>query len=126
MKGRIRMNEEIEAAFAKAQQEQVDRFKKLLTTVCEEVMSTLYCNVLSEYGVTDAHINFKNALWDEVYSEFKKEITSEYSHYSRASTLRMDLLKNHKEELQNKIIEDLTEKNLDLSRRLQESYERYK
>jgi len=122
----VKLQDEVDGEFAKEQQIQVDRFKKLMLTACEEVMSTFYCDVLSKHGVTDAQINFKNALWDEVREDFKKEITSEYTHYSRAHSLRMDLLKNHKEELRNKIIEDLTEKNIDLSRRLHESYQRYK
>lgn len=104
------MNEEIEQAFAKSQQEQIDRFKVKMKSACEEVLSDLYCGILSEYGVTDAHVNFKNALWDEVRDEFKKEIYSEYGQYSRAHSLRMDLLKNHKEEISNKIIEDLQDR----------------
>ena len=95
-------------AFEKAQQELVDSFKSRLTDALENVMSTFYCDI-SPHAETDAHTNFKNALWDEIYADFKKEIASEYSYHSRAATLRMDLLKNHKEEISNKIIEDLQE-----------------
>ena len=100
------MTEDIENKFASEQNLLLEGFKSKMKRVCEDVLGTVYTDV-STYAVTDAHINFKNALWDEVYADFKKEIASEYGHYSRAHTLRMDLLRNHKEELSNKIIEDL-------------------
>jgi enamine deaminase RidA (YjgF/YER057c/UK114 family) len=114
------MNIDTEEKFAKAQQEQIAIFKVKMKSACEDVLSTMYCDIFSEYGVTDAHVNFKNALWDEVIEDFKKEIVSEYGHYSRAHSLRMELLKNHKEDLQNKIIQDLQEKISSLERNIEQ------
>ena len=102
------MTEDIENKFASEQNLLLEGFKSKMKRVCEDVLGTFYTDV-STYAVTDAHINFKNALWNEVYADFKKEITSEHGQYSRAHTLRMDLLKNHREEISNKIIEDLQE-----------------
>jgi len=102
------MNEEIEDKFAKEQTRLIESFKRKMKDVCEDVLGTVYTDV-SSWAPIDAHINFKNALWSEVYADFKKEITSEHGQYSRAHTLRMDLLKNHREEISNKIIEDLQE-----------------
>lgn len=95
--------------FEEQQQELVDIFKEKMKNVCEDVIGDFYSDV-TPYAEHDATINFKNELRKEIYAEIVKEIKSEYSHYSWAHSIRMALLKQHKEELQNKIIEDLQEK----------------
>lgn len=96
-------------SFEEQQQELVDSFKKILQRESEQIFSKFYCDV-TPYAETDATINFENKLRDEIYSEIVNEIKSKNGPYSWAHTIRMALLKNHKEELQNKIIEDLQEK----------------
>ena len=103
------MSEDIENKFAQAQQELVDKFKRSLLDACENVMSDFYTDVLC-HAVTDAHTNFKNYFRDQITEEFRKEIISEYGQYSWAHSMRMELLKHHKDELQNKIIEDLQDR----------------
>lgn len=95
--------------FAEQQQELCDGFRKQLESVAENVFSKFYTDV-TPYAETDATINFENKLRDEIYQEIVNEIKSKHSHYSWAHSIRMALLKQHKEELQNKIIEDLQEK----------------
>lgn len=111
--------------FLKKQQECVDLFKHYLTKAFDESMSKFYCDV-TPYAESDAHVNFKNALWDEVYNEFVNEIKSEYSMYSRAATIRKALLSQHKEELQNKIIEDLTGEIERQKQEMKQIYERFR
>lgn len=114
---------EVEAKFLKAQQEIVDDFRAKLLNVCESVMSVFYCD-LTPYAIGDAHINFKNALRDELKESLTKEIASEYGHYSWAHSIRMSLLNQHKDVLQNKIIEDLQEKIKSLEERWDEMLKR--
>jgi predicted house-cleaning noncanonical NTP pyrophosphatase (MazG superfamily) len=109
--------------FEKKQQDIVDKFKKRLEKVADECLSNFYCDV-TPYAEIDAHINFKNALRDKLTEEFCKEIATEHTHYSWASTIRMKLLSQHKEQLQNKIIEDLNGKIERLQAELKQLYER--
>lgn len=95
--------------FEQQQQELVDSFKLKLKSVADDVISNFYTDV-TPYAETDATINFTNKIRDEIYNEIVNEIKSSYGHYSWAHSIRMSLLKNHKDELQNKIIEDLQEK----------------
>lgn len=101
--------ESLNVAFAKAQQDMVDSFKKQLTKVAEEAISTIYTDT-SLHAVNDAQINFRNQFRDEIRKEFESEIKSKYSYFSWAYDMRMLLLKNHKEEISNKIIEDLQDR----------------
>lgn len=95
--------------FEEQQQELIDVFKEKMKKACEDVIGDFYSDV-TPYAEHDATINFKNELRKEIYDEIVKEIKSEHSHYSWAHSIRMALLKQHKEELQNKIIKDLQEK----------------
>ena len=95
--------------FEKQQQELVDSFKKQLQLVADNIISEFYTDV-TPYAETDATINFTNKIRDEIYEEIVHEIKAKHGPYSWAHSIRMALLKQHKEELQNKIIEDLQEK----------------
>jgi hypothetical protein len=118
------MAEGEEMNFNEAQQQLMNKFKKQLSSISEDVLSDFYSNV-TPYAETDAHINFKNALRDEIYNDLVKEISSENGMYSWAHTIRMSLLKNHKEELSTKIIEDLQEKISNLEHKLFEIQKRF-
>ena len=94
-------------AFEKAQAELVDAFKAKMKKIAEEVLSDLYTDV-STYAVQDAHINFKNALRDELSEAFRKEILSpEYGQYSWGANMRKALLENHSDEIRTALISDL-------------------
>jgi hypothetical protein len=99
----------IETEFEKHQADLVESFKLKLKNAAECVISKMYTDV-SFHAVSDANINYKNHLREECRKEFAVEIAGEYSHYSWAHDLRMSLLKNHKDQLSNKIIQDLQEK----------------
>lgn len=94
--------------FEQQQSDLIFDFKKQMMMVCEEIISGFYTDV-TPYAEVDAHINFTNKLRDEVYNELVLEISSEHTMYSWASTIRMALLEKHKDQLQNKIIQDLQE-----------------
>jgi len=102
--------------FEQQQQELINEFKLKMKSVCESLLSEFYTDI-TPYAKTDASINFKNAIRDEVYNSLVNEIANEHGMYSWAHTIRMALLKNHKDELQNKIIEDLQEKVKESDRR---------
>lgn len=102
--------EEIERDFIKAQQEMIDSFKVKLTKAADEAISSLYTDTSIYHAIGDARTNFFNQLRDECYDEFKKDIISQGSHFSWAHSIRMFLLQNHKEDISNKIIEDLQDK----------------
>lgn len=110
--------------FEQQQQELLDNFKISIGRIAEETISKFYTDV-TPYAETDASINFKNAIRDEVHDELVHEIANEHTNYSWAHSIRMALLKNHKEELQNKIIEDLQEKVKEAERRYYELCKRY-
>jgi hypothetical protein len=112
-------------SFAEEQQRLLDEFSDRLKREAEAVIGKLYTDV-TPYAEIDAHLNFTNALWDEVKEDFAKEITSEYNWLSRAGTLRAHLLKNHREALQTKIIEDLEARIKTLQFRIDDSYTRYR
>lgn len=103
--------------FEEQQQELVNNFKDRLKKEADDILSKFYTDV-TPYAETDATIKFTNKLRDEIYNEIVHEIKSKHTHYSWAHSIRMALLNQHKEELQNKIIEDLQEK-------VKESYRRY-
>jgi hypothetical protein len=111
-------------SFEEQQQELVDLFKNKMSKAFEGVISKFYCDV-TPYADHDASINFKNALRDEVFEELTNEIKSENSNHSWAHSIRMALLKNHKEELQNKIIEDLMQEIESLKKTICGLYDRY-
>lgn len=111
--------------FEVQQQELVDAFRLRLQKEAEDIFSKFYCNV-TPYAETDATINFTNKLRDEIYSEIVNEIASKYGPYSWGHSIRMALLKQHKEELQNKIIEDLQEKVRVAEERYFQIIQRYK
>lgn len=95
--------------FKEQQQELVNSFKNNLQRCAEDIISKFYTDV-TPYAETDASINFKNMIREETIMALINEVKSEHSFYSCAHSVRMALLKQHKEELQNKIIEDLQEK----------------
>lgn len=95
--------------FEKEVQRIVDNFKARLKSEADKVIGELYTDIIP-YAETDAVTNFRQSFRDEITQEFQKEISSEHGHYSWAHHMRMNLLKHHKEELQNTIIKDLQEK----------------
>ena len=95
--------------FEQQQQELVDAFKSQLAEIAKKTISEFYTDVTT-YAEVDASLNFRNMIRDEVFNELIHEIKSKYSHYSYAHQIRMKLLENHKEEISNKIIEDLQDK----------------
>lgn len=95
--------------FEEQQAELLNNFQRQMKNICDDVISSFYTDI-TPFAETDATINFTNKLRDEIYNEIVKEIASEYSYHSWAHSIRMALLRDHKEELQNKIIEDLQEK----------------
>jgi hypothetical protein len=101
--------EDIEKKFGEAQQALLERFKKDMKDAADVVLDSLYTDV-SNYATTDAHTNYHQYLKDQFSESLTKEISSEYGHYSWAHHIRMRLLKDHKDVLQNKIVEDLQEK----------------
>lgn len=111
--------------FESKQQELLEKFKVQIKNVADSVISDFYTDV-TPYAEVDAHVNFTNKLRDEIYNEIVHEIKSKHSHYSWAHTIRMALLKQHKDELQNKIIEDLQEKVKSLEERIHEMIARYR
>lgn len=103
------MSEEIITAFEKDQADLIDRFKDRMKDACEDVLATLYCDVLN-YADTDANTNYRNYLRNKFRESFRKEIAEDYNHYSWAHDIRMLIYNEHKEQLQNKIIEDLQDR----------------
>lgn len=97
----------VDTDFEKAQAELMDAFKTKMKKAAEEVLSGLYTDV-STYAVQDAHINFKNALRDELSAEFRKEILSpEHGQYSWGANMRKALLEHHSAEIRTALIADL-------------------
>jgi len=115
---------EIEENFEKAQQELIDRFKVRMKDAAQGVLDSMYCDV-SNYATTDAHTNYRNYLRDEFESAIKNEILRDYSYHSWAHSIRMELLKQHPEELQTKIISDLQERVESLEDHMQQLRNRY-
>lgn len=103
------MSDEIVSKFEQDQQRLVDAFKSRMKDAAETVLSDLYTDVLN-YADTDAHTNYRNYLRDKFRESFRKEICEDYSHYSWAHDIRMLIYNEHKEQLQNKIIEDLQDR----------------
>lgn len=103
------LKQELADKFSTAQQQLVDAFKDKLKSVADGVISNFYTDVCN-YATSDAHTNYYNLLRDEFRSSMKEEILSKNSYYSWAHSIRMDILKNHKEELANKIISDLQDR----------------
>lgn len=110
-------------SFEEAQQEVVDNFKTKLSGVCKSVLADFYCDV-SPYAETDAHTNFTNMLRDELKEYFCKDISERWDHHSWAATIRAKLLSDHRDVLQNKIIEDLHGKIESLKNELHNAYSR--
>jgi polyhydroxyalkanoate synthesis regulator phasin len=98
----------VEEEFEKHQQELIDRFISKLKDIANEEIDNLYTDV-SYHACSDANINYKNKLRDEVRSEFMKEISEVEGSWSWANSMRMELLAKHPETLQNTIIKDLQE-----------------
>lgn len=109
--------------FCEGQTDLIMQFKEAMTLVASKAISDVYQGV-SNYAVDDAHINFYNLLREEAREEFRAEIAGQYGTYSWAHELRMLLLKHHKEELSNKLIEDLQEKVAQLTDRCRQMEER--
>jgi len=109
--------------FQEGQTDLIMSFKEAMTLVAGKAISDLYQNI-GNFAVDDAHINFYNLLREEAREEFRAEIAGKYGVYSWAHGIRMDLLKNHKDELSNKIVEDLQEKVAQLTDRLRQLEER--
>lgn len=109
--------------FEKSQQDLIETFKEKLQEVAKDVINDFYSNV-TPYAETDAHINFVQALRADIYNELVNEIKSQHTHYSWASSIRMALLRDHKE-LQNKIIEDLQGKIKTLEAHLESAQRRF-
>lgn len=103
------MSEILETKFEQAQQDLIDAFKVKMEKAASAVLSDLYTDV-SNYACSDAHQNYHNYLRDEFRESLKKEITQEFSHYSWAHSIRMELLEKHPEILSNKIIQDLRDR----------------
>lgn len=103
------MSEDIISKFEQEQQRLFDSFKIKMKQVCENTLSDLYTDVVN-YADTDAHINYHNFLRDEFRQSFVEEITSKNGHYSWAHDIRMKILEQHKDVLQNKIITDLQDR----------------
>lgn len=99
----------LEDEFNKAQQALIDKFKVKLKNAAEVVLGELYSDVCN-YAADDAHTNYHNYLRDEFKASLIREVTEQYSHYSWAHSIRMELLKLHPEQLQNKIISDLQDR----------------
>jgi len=113
-----------EEQFEQAQSQQIERFKLKMREAFEDVLGTFYCDV-SIHAATDAHQNYRNHLREELRDSFVKEIAQDYSYQSWAHGIRMKLLKDHPDQLRNKIIEDLTERNASLESHLDQLRRRY-
>lgn len=111
--------EKIYDEFSKGQQELLEKFRDKLKDIADEVIDNLYIDV-AYYAVSDANINYKNKLRDEVRTEFRKEIAEENGSWSWANSIRMILLEQHKDVLQNTIIKDLQEENKRLKEHMEE------
>lgn len=119
------MNIEIlEKEFGEAQQAICDKFKLKMKSLADEIIGEFYCDV-TNYASTDAHINYHNYLRNEWRKSFIEGVTTKYSHYSDFHHIRMDLLNNHHERLQNKIISDLQEKIISLEDHIEQLRKRY-
>jgi len=103
------MTEDIEQKFNEAQAELIEKFKAKLKYAAEDVLSTIYTDV-ANHASTDAHTNYHNYLRDHFKESLIREITEEYTHYSWAHGIRIELLEKYPEKLKCKIIEDLQEK----------------
>jgi hypothetical protein len=114
-----------EKKFAEAQDQILESFRTRMKDAAERAISDLYQDA-SNYAATDAHTNFYNLLRDEARDEFRAEIAGKYGVYSWAHDMRMLLLKHHKDELSNKIIEDLQENIAALTVRMRQIEERYR
>ncbi|MBL7545599.1 MAG: hypothetical protein JNL11_17400 [Bdellovibrionaceae bacterium] len=94
--------------FGYLQQKLVDAFKQQLKDAADEIIgkyiSEFYTDV-SIHAELDAHLNFKNLLEQELLDYFVRDITESNRLY--AEKIRKALLEQHKDALQNKIIEDL-------------------
>lgn len=92
--------------FEEQQQILIDDFKSKISIIASETISRFYTDV-TRYAEIDAHTNFTEMLKDELRYSIVDEVATKYSHYSWAHDIRMKLLTNYKEQLSNKIIEDL-------------------
>lgn len=120
----IRENQtEIEEKYSKAQQELIDKFKAKLEKAANDTIGSLYCDI-SPWATTDAHTNYHNYLKDIFRQSLVKEISNQHGMYSWAYDIRMMLLKQYKEELQNKIIQDLQEQVERMGQEIKQLYER--
>lgn len=100
--------EKLEQEFSKAQEELIESFKSKIKSSIESVLCGLYTDV-GNSATTDAHTNYYNYLKSIFRDSIIKEVASESGHYSWAHGIRMELLKNHPEAIQCKIIDDLQE-----------------
>lgn len=117
------MSEEIISAFEKAQQDVMDIFKERMKEVAEQVLSKVYTDVTT-WADTDAHTNYYNHLRDVLSGRIKKEVLqNQYGEWDWATRLRASIFNEHREELTNKIIEDLELKVKGLKNQIEEIYE---
>jgi hypothetical protein len=99
----------MELEFSEVQQAMIDSFKKKMTSICEDVLGTIYTNC-SQFAVDDAHVNYRNYLRDYFRESLINEITDQYSYHSWAHGIRLELLKKYPEKISNKLIQDLQDK----------------
>lgn len=116
--------EDLESKFNQAQQELIDQFKEKIKRAAADVISSMYVDVII-HAANDAQTNYYNHLRKEFKASFIKEISEDYGIYSWAHEIRMELLKNNRAVLRNKIIEDLEAKVERLQQEIKQMHERY-
>lgn len=112
--------QQLEAAFAYAQQVLIDRFKLKMRDAAESVLDSIYIDV-TNHAVTDAHVNYHNHLRNEFRQSLMTEIVSECGQYSWAHQIRMEMLRKHPYDLQTTIIKDLLERVRSLEKQIEDN-----
>lgn len=95
----------------------MDSFKPRLTSLMEEILGRLYCDV-SYYVESDHWTNYRNALLDG----FRGYTDGRAAHEHDFKKLRQAIYQQHKEQIVQDLNQDLVEENERLKKELADSY----
>ena len=82
----------------------LDRFKKKLAGICEDVMGDLYVNIIP-YIESDSWCNFRNQVVSELQGYSKVKLASEYDF----ALIRKAILKHHRDDIIKDLNKDMLE-----------------
>ena len=101
---------------AKEAQALIDEFKKRLTAAAEEVIGTLYCDVMPHIE-SDSWTNFRNHLMDGLRNYGNRKIQGEYDFKG----IRQAILREFRDEIIADLNQDMIAEIADLKKKLEDA-----